>query len=688
MAIFTPSEIRTMNEYISNSSDFGTYISKLRGWGKFTSTELTAGNPVYDSLKFQYDAARQYMITNTLSKSNNSFDSGNSDNWSKGGNFLAKLIKSQEGGLYGIPELTDIKSSNIATKLNENLLSPTSIFKDFGKDIAEELGGGKVNMLTIAGRLFNKVFGGGIDFIGEKIIEHETQRNALLEEINTKTSFLGKLSEDYRQDIIETIPDLAKMDMELSAISDSAIKLTNESGKFKTLSTDTWINLGRLSKTFVSNMNEVINDLIEFEKVGYGVTSTMKALDRIGRSSLSIGLDARKTTSEVGSNISKLNEYTFKNGVDGLAKMVTRATELRTSLQSTFSVAEKLNDLNSATDMVAKLQAMGGAINEFANPLHLINLATNDIEGLQSALFNANNDLVTYNEKLGKFGIEGVNIKIAKERASAMGVDYKELANQLIAQNERIQGSMDLANLLPTGKDSKEFNEFKELILNMSYMDQGQMYLNIPKNLQERLSDSLKSEYLRDNRIALSSLSKNQDLVNELQKYQEELKTKSMDDIIRGQASDIKNINRGLTFIVANETLKGTRATRDLAKSFGIDKLLKNSADFMMGDAIEYSRKTKDGIVIDMVKDTYKSVMKSLGFKEDNDISEKINKQKEIQQQVQVNNSPKEVTLRVHSDSFGTDSITRMIKTNLPLKYDIISTTGLIKNPPTRTNTN
>ena len=59
----------------------------------------------------------------------------------------------------------------------------------------------------------------------------------------------------------------------------------------------------------------------EFEKIGIGASSATKAIERAGKGSLELGLSGKKTTSDLRANIEKLNEFGFKNGIQGLAEM-------------------------------------------------------------------------------------------------------------------------------------------------------------------------------------------------------------------------------------------------------------------------------------------------------------------------------------------------------------------------------
>jgi hypothetical protein len=67
----------------------------------------------------------------------------------------------------------------------------------------------------------------------------------------------------------------------------------------------------------------------EFEKVGIGAGNAIDSINQAGKNSLSLGLVAKKTITDIRENIEKLNRYGFKDGIEGLATMSRRAKEFR-----------------------------------------------------------------------------------------------------------------------------------------------------------------------------------------------------------------------------------------------------------------------------------------------------------------------------------------------------------------------
>jgi len=98
----------------------------------------------------------------------------------------------------------------------------------------------------------------------------------------------------------------------------------------------------------------------------------LKKLIRAGKSSLALGLNARKVVADVSTNMDKLNTIGFKNGVEGLTRMVQKSIEFNMNIEKVKSMAEKLFDPDQAIALSAELQAIGGAIGDFNDPLKLM----------------------------------------------------------------------------------------------------------------------------------------------------------------------------------------------------------------------------------------------------------------------------------------------------------------------------
>ena len=233
--------------------------------------------------------------------------------------------------------------------------------------------------------------------------EYAKQSSFLLGELNASVGLTGQLSKDFRDQIRAGQPDLERLGLTFGEIAKAAGELVESTGRFALVGTDMLTRAGEIATAYGMNMADVTRSYSDFEKVGIGAAEAQESIADAGERSLELGLQSRQTIEGMIDNISKLNEYGFKDGQDGLAEMVRTATRLRFSLESTFTVADKVFEPEGALDLAANLQVLGAAFGDFNDPLRLMYMATNEVEGLQQALAGVSQNLAAYNQETGNF---------------------------------------------------------------------------------------------------------------------------------------------------------------------------------------------------------------------------------------------------------------------------------------------
>ena len=452
------------------------------------------------------------------------------------------------------------------------------------------------------------------------------QQTELLGVVNQKMGLTGQMSEDLREELTMTNPELLRLGIGFDELARSAETLVSNSGRFISLNRESWKEAGLAASAYVGTLSDLVGMFPAFEKIGIGAGDVSEEIEAVGQRSLSLGLQSQKTVQDLGTNLSKLNEYGFKGGVQGMAEMVRKSTEFRMNMQSVFSIADKVFNPEGAIEVAANLQAIGGAIGDFNDPLKLMYMATNDVEGLQDALVGVAGSLATYNDEQGRFEITGVNLRKAKALATELGVSYEELASGAIAAAER---SSAATSLLSSGLDLDD--EQKRFLTNISTMKDGQMTIQLN-------SDRLR-EIFGQNEIALENLTDDQ--VRTLTQYQDEFKKLSPEDIVRKQATDVENIMRDVNFLAAVARIEGGTAVKGLADMTGLGKI----KDFTKEFADENAPKIKgsiSGYIDDMKKEKLQSSM-----------VEPQNKPSQPTSTNQQNNLSVTVTTDVNSDKLG-----------------------------------
>lgn len=455
--------------------------------------------------------------------------------------------------------------------------------------------------------------------VGNEVFGQLKLENQLRTDINEKIGISGQLSEGLRQEITNSYPAAIRFGYGLEHIQEMVSEIMVKSGRFNLISQETLEKSFGSARAFVGSLQDMGTAMTEFEQIGIGGANAIDEINKAGKDSLSLGLSAKVTVKEIRENLGKINEFGFKNGVQGLAEMSRQSKEFRINMSEAFKLADKVMDPANAIDMVANLQVIGGAFGDLNDPLKLMYDATNNVEALQDSLIKAASGLATYNQEQGRFEILGINQRRVRDMAAAMGVDYKELTKSAIASQERMLANNDLM--------AKGFNipeKEKEFITNLAKMDNGKMVIEIPKSLSE--------EFEGKSKVALEDLTQKQ--IDVLEKNRSQLEAMSPEEIARDQMNAVTNIGRDVGGIFALQKVQAALALKGSgAGELGLNKtaaqaeaIVSNYTDeFLKGkkgllsednkDIIEAAKnEVKNNVVVKSSLDSLKVMMEAYGL--------------------------------------------------------------------------
>jgi len=394
----------------------------------------------------------------------------------------------------------------------------------------------------------------------DEIELHLQQQNDLLNDISKNTGIVGKLSKEFREEIMAASPAAEKIGISFQELRESVSGLVGESGKFKLLSRET-IEEMELASVFTEDMIAFSKMGKDFEAVGVGVRDMSRIIDKAGHSALEVGLNAKMSTKLIDENLNRINSYGFKNGIEGLGAMTRKSVEFRMNMSDAFTFADKVWDPDKALELVANLQVLGGAYGDLNDPLKLMYMATNNVEGLQDALINASKTLVTFNKEQGRFEVTGVNLRRAKEMADQFGMSMQELTTTAVAAMERSRAATDL---LSTGLiiDDKD----REFLTNLAQMKGGKMVIEVPPDLRKQMGVSADNTA-----IALESMTDEQ--AKTLLEQRKAFEKMTTEQYARQQVSILQNIDRDVSFIRATLRVGIGQVMGEALEEFvGIDK--------------------------------------------------------------------------------------------------------------------
>lgn len=388
--------------------------------------------------------------------------------------------------------------------------------------------------LTAMQGLFNEVIDNGLNIVSQigtvvntllksatGILDDAFKRQGdILTSLTENAGMAGEIAKSFGDTINDdVVPGAQRLGINFDQVQSATERLVGNSEKFTIYQGETLLKALEISKAYGETAKSILESVESFRNVGISLADATEDIENIGDKSISQGLSARATTKTVIDNLDKLNAFGFKNGVEGLGNMVRQAQALKFNMSEVFTVAEKLYDPESAINLAANLQVVGGAFGDLADPIKLMYDATNNVESLQTSILGAARSLATYNAEQGRFEVTGANLRRAKAMADAMGISMKELTSAAVKGQVQMQALSEI-ELFDLDEDQKQF------VSNLASMKGGVIGLDVSKDLAKNLGIS--EGFLR-----LQDLSTNQ--IAKIAEAQKRLADKTPEQLIKDQ---------------------------------------------------------------------------------------------------------------------------------------------------------
>jgi len=246
----------------------------------------------------------------------------------------------------------------------------------------------------------------------------------------------------------------------------------------------------------IANMTstELATMATSFDTLGYTTDETLDHMQSMTEEARSYGVNVSSFMSEVNKNLKLMVTYNFKDGVQGLSKMVAEAQALRIDMSKTVSFAEDLMSPERAIETAAGFQMLGGAVGALGDPFQLLHMAQTDMEGLQTSLVDMAGASVDFNKETGEFNIPVTEMYRLREAAKLAGQSYQEFSEMAINSAQRTEKLklLDGFNTVP--------EEQKELIASLGKIGaNGTMEITMPdgsiKKIGEGFNQLVGSDY-------------------------------------------------------------------------------------------------------------------------------------------------------------------------------------------------
>jgi len=341
-----------------------------------------------------------------------------------------------------------------------------------------------------------------------------------------------------------------------------------------------------------------------FKDVGVSYLGVQSQMQKVVDISRKMGVNAQGVSAEVVKNLTKLNTFNFKGGIEGLTKMVAQAKVLRINMQEVFTLSESLFEPDKAIEMSAALQRLGVTQSELLDPLRLMDMAQNDPGELMNQMSKMSEKFVQLN-KDGRFEIMPGAKRQLREIAGAMGMSYDELAKMAT-------GSKELDMKLSKIKFPATFTEEqRNFIANLSEIGPGgEMTLTIDG--EEVGIDKAMETFAKD-KDALNKFMKDQEPKTMEELAKEQLTVQENQEILLAMIAD--TMGYGLAASKGGERL--SRAEIEIYRN-GVELLKRTSKDKEGKEKTEtFSEKgVRQGIGTqsdDLIKSLFKGDLKGAG---------------------------------------------------------------------------
>ena len=334
--------------------------------------------------------------------------------------------------------------------------------------VSKGLSGDLADVVKEEDKIFNAAFKlggfastlkGSFSEIDDVIVSLDKKFASVIQTMGVGRTYSGLIKENFAKAAPEVfkmglgMDDIEKTQQAILANTNKNIVLNQESLK-NILATQkvTGIAADALSKGFLDagmEISQISDEMYDVVKI-----------------SQNMGVNAQAVSSMVVSNLDKLNKFTFKDGVDGLAKMAAKAAMFRIDMSDTFNLADKLLSPENAIEVASALQRLGGATSQLASPLRLMDLAQNNVPELQNQLGKLVEKYTFFNEQTKSFQIMPGARRELKAVSDSLGISVDTLTKM------SIEGSKLKKKMSEIRFDGLNFNqEQKEQIANLSQLN-------------------------------------------------------------------------------------------------------------------------------------------------------------------------------------------------------------------------
>jgi hypothetical protein len=231
---------------------------------------------------------------------------------------------------------------------------------------------------------------------------------------------------------------------------------------------DVGVALSKLvgEQTYV-NIQEQINGM-------GGQISTMNgAVAKAYATAVKSGLDAVKYSDKFAKNLSMMNRFNLRNGVDDIAKMTALSEKLSINLASIEPGLNKFFNIGDAIENAAKLTMLGGPFGAFGgNPLDMAYEANYDQAAFMDRTTKMLKGLAVFDEVKGMSNLIGGAMDYIQQFSQIMGMSVEETTKM----TKKLAETGYKEEKLSPWINNSQYDSIRDLIINRSQVRNGQVF--------------------------------------------------------------------------------------------------------------------------------------------------------------------------------------------------------------------
>lgn len=349
----------------------------------------------------------------------------------------------------------------------------TSLFGWSGLALAGVATGlGKINEELKTSGLISEDFAKYISPFGS--IAYWNKQYDAIRDSNQALGIAGLMTKQIEQNTIDAYRSTIKYGGEIEDITESYTDFSNAYGRNISLNAKELDSLSKIKTVLGKNASGIQNISVQ---AGKSIAGLDRILQDMVKQSGDVGVTFSKAFDNMSENIGLIDNYSFKSGIKGTAKMAINAEKTRISMQSTANTVDKFLNFDTGIEAMSQLTMLGGQFSsQFGDIFQVTYDARNNPEKIQQRLHDITKDIATINKETGEIYIDPYSFDQLRVAANALGIDVSELSQA--AKSSFKESSIE--NLFSMGIKGKEnFDQIKSMVAGMATLENGEWSVNV-----------------------------------------------------------------------------------------------------------------------------------------------------------------------------------------------------------------